>query len=195
VLFASSPSTPDQFGLRGIPLLVEAARRCPDLDIKLLWRNWGNVDALKKAMAVLNPPANLINVWQDVSDMAHMHQAAHVVAYLPHEGYGKSSPNSVLEALACGCPALVSDSCGVAALVSRTGAGIQVRRDVEAVVRALATLRAEFTRRSAVARSLALSHFNLKTFLSSYRDLYSELELADLGRSRFVAADHEQVAR
>jgi glycosyltransferase involved in cell wall biosynthesis len=176
VVFASSPSSPSHFAARGIPLLVEAARLCPDIDVRIMWRTWGDTAMLQQALSALNPPPNVISEWRDVPEMAEVYQSAHAAAFLSAANYGKSCPNSIVEALACGCPAIVSESCGIGALLVEGHAGIRVALDPVRVAEALQALKAEFVDRSAAARAIATKHFDIKLFLESYRTLYAMVE-------------------
>ncbi len=175
VVFASSPSSPAHFEARGIPLLIEAARRCPDIDIRIMWRRWGDTEALKRALVSLNPPSNVISEWRDVPEMADVYRAAHAAAFLSADAYGKSCPNSVVEALACGCPAIVSESCGIATLLVTANAGLPVVRHPDSVAEAIYRTRREYAERTRAARAAAVAHFNVESFVASYRALYAEV--------------------
>jgi glycosyltransferase involved in cell wall biosynthesis len=175
VAFASSPARASHFERRGVDLLVEAARRCPDIRILLLWRQWDDAAETEKAFARLAPPANLEVLRGDLADISQFYRGVHATILLTAPGYGKSCPNSVIEGLACGCPAVVSDTCGIADLLVRFGAGIAVTRDVDAVVAALHELRTSWAERSTSARALAERHFSLDAFLAAYRTVYDEL--------------------
>ena len=175
VVFASAPSSVEQFEDRGIPLLVEVARRCPEIDIQILWRRWGDITALQQEFARLKPPSNVIGEWRDVDDMATVYRAAHAAIFLPAAGHGKSCPNSIIEALACGCPAVVSQACGITGLLTSANAGIEVSREPGEVVRAIRTLSAEHRQRSEAALILANGHFAFGSFLNAYRDIYDDV--------------------
>ena len=172
VLFASSPSDAREFEARGIGLLVELARLCPEIDVTLLWRSWGNQDAAQAAFANLNPTQNVRIDTRRGRDMAAIYQEADAVACLYEPGFGKSCQNSIVEALACGVPALVSASCGIAGLITEHGAGIAAARNPADVAEAARTLRREHARFSAAARQLAERHFNIKQFIDTYARLY-----------------------
>jgi glycosyltransferase involved in cell wall biosynthesis len=172
VLFASSPSDVNEFQARGISLLVDVARLCPEIDVTLLWRAWGDQQAAHRAFANLNPPQNIRIDTRRGRDMASIYQDADAVASLYEPGFGKSCPNSIVEALACGVPALVSATCGIAGLVARDGAGIATARNPADVAEAVRTLRREHARFSAAARQLAERHFDLRQFVDAYARLY-----------------------
>jgi glycosyltransferase involved in cell wall biosynthesis len=175
VLFASSPSDANEFGARGIPLLVELARLCPDIDVTLLWRAWGDQDAARRAFADLRPPANIRIDTRRGRHMAAIYQQADAVACLYEPRFGKSCPNSIIEALACGVPALLSDSCGIAGLVAEHGAGIATTRDPADVAGAVRALRRDHQQYAAAARRLAERHFDVRRFVDSYARLYQSV--------------------
>jgi glycosyltransferase involved in cell wall biosynthesis len=148
------------------------ARLCPEIDVTLLWRSWGDQDAAQRAFADLNPPQNIRIDMRRGRDIASVYQEADAVACLYEPGFGKSCPNSIVEALACGVPALVSATCGIAGLIARDGAGIATTRNPADVAEAARTLRREHTRFSASARRLAERHFDIKQFVDAYARLY-----------------------
>jgi glycosyltransferase involved in cell wall biosynthesis len=178
ILFASAPSDPREFEARGIPLLVELARLCPEIDVTLLWRPWGDQHAAQLAFANLNPPPNIRMDARRVDDMALVYHEADAVACLYEPGFGKSCPNSIIEALACGVPALVSTTCGIAGLVSREGAGIATPRNPADVAEAARTLRRERTQFAAAARRVAERHFDVTQFVDAYARLYESTAAA-----------------
>jgi glycosyltransferase involved in cell wall biosynthesis len=175
VLFASPSTSVFDLSACGIPLLIEAARLCPDINFTLLWPGSNDRAAFDRALADLNPPSNVLTVRDDVGDMATMYQQADAVAMLTAVGHGKACPNIVVEALASGCSAVVSRSCGLAEVLERSGAGIAVVREPRAVAQALRTIEAEHAGRSAAARALAVDSFDVDRFVSSYQRLYEEL--------------------
>jgi glycosyltransferase involved in cell wall biosynthesis len=175
VLFSNAPTTVHDLSARGVPLFIEAARLCPDVDFTILLRSSGDQAGLDRALQSLDPPANVRNVWDDAGDIAAMYQQADAVAMLSAVGHDKSCPSAVVEALATGCPAVVSRSCGLASLLDRSGAGLPVVREPRAIAHAIQTLQTEYAQRSAAARAVAVETFDLDQFISSYRRLYEEL--------------------
>ena len=173
LLFASSPSDPAEFDVRGISLLVEAARLCPDVEVVLLWREWGDRAAGRRALARLSPPSNVHIEAAGGRDMPAIYRASHAIACLYAPEFGKSCPNSVVEAMACGLPALVSDSVGIARLVRDSGAGFAVPRSVSHVVDAIRSIRQQRRGMAAAARRLAEQTFDVRAFLESYVQLYA----------------------
>jgi glycosyltransferase involved in cell wall biosynthesis len=184
VLFASSPSDVNEFQARGIPLLVDVARLCPEIDVTLLWRSWGDQQAAQRAFARLNPPSNIAIDTRRGREMAAVYQDADAVACLYEPGFGKSCPNSIVEALACGVPALVSATCGIAGLVATDGAGMATTRNPADVAEAARTLRREHARFSAGARRLAERHFDIRQFVDAYARLYQSTAETEAARVR-----------
>lgn len=177
IVFASTPPSASEFDARGIATLIEAARLCPEVDVRLMWRQWGDTAALRAALDDLRPPANVISEWRDVADMSEVYRAADAVAFLPLHAHGKSCPNSVIEALACGRPALVSPSCGISRLIGDEGAGFVVSRNPADVAEALRALARQQTVRGRSARALAERHFDVTAFIAAYRDAYARIAL------------------
>jgi len=172
LLFASTPADPAEFPARGIPLLVELARRRPDVEVVFLWRRWGDQDAARRALGELRPPDNVTSEWGDVPDMAAALHRVHAVAACFAPDFGKSCPNSVVEGLACGRPALLADTCGIADLVTRERAGRCAPRTADALAEALDELRADHAAYAARARALAERHFDQAAFVRDYADVY-----------------------
>ena len=172
VLFASSPQAPEEFAARGVNLLVDAARLLPDVRFVFAWRLWGDQDELRAAIDALSPPSNVEIIVADVQVMGTVYASVHAVAALFAPGHGKSVPNSIIEGLACGRPALVSESSGLANLLRESGAGTTVGRTPEAVADGIAQLRADYATTVKRARLLAESHFDHAAFVSGYLGTY-----------------------
>lgn len=175
LLFASAPADPAEFARRGIHLIVDLARTCPDVEVRLLWRCWGDARGARDALTALAPPDNVVVDRRDAADMADVYRTCHAVVLSYEEGFGKVCPASVVEALACGRPALVSDTCGVSDVITERGAGVVVARNVEGLADGLSQLRTRHAAMSLAARAAAESHFDLRTFIRQYENMYCEL--------------------
>lgn len=175
LLFASSPSKVAEFERRGITLLVEIARACPDIDVVLLWRAWGDERAAARAFEDLNAPSNVVRQPKGTRTMAEVYRASHAVACLFSERFGKSCPNSIVEGFACGRPALVSAHCGIEHLISAARAGVSVPLTLEAAVAGVRHLQSDWSAHAAAARRLAETTFDMNRFVESYRALYARL--------------------
>jgi glycosyltransferase involved in cell wall biosynthesis len=175
LLFASTPADPDEIEARGIPLLVSLARRRPDIEIFTLWRRWGSLADARRRLAALDPPRNFIVEERDARDMAHVYAGAHATVCLYAAGHGKSAPNSVVEGLAAGRPALLADTCGIADLVAEAGAGVSAPRDLDALCAAVDRLRAGYDGARQRARELAERELDERVTVRRYASLYREL--------------------
>jgi glycosyltransferase involved in cell wall biosynthesis len=175
LLFASSPAAVSEFEARGIPLLVELARRVTDVEVVIPWRTWDDRAETAAALRALDPPANFRVLRRDVADMYEIYRQSHATVICYRQGFGKSAPQSILEGLACGRPALVSTTCGIARLVADRGAGVAVSRDIESLVSGVAVLRDNLPALAAGARSLAEQCFGLERCCRTYEELYDQL--------------------
>jgi len=121
------------------------------------------------------PPANFRVIQGDVTDMAAVYRDAHATVCCFEAGYGKSAPNSVVEGLAAGRPALLTDTCGIADLVADWQAGVVTQRSAEALAQGVDDLRRGYAAASAQARRLAEEEFNSRRALERYARLYRQL--------------------
>jgi glycosyltransferase involved in cell wall biosynthesis len=175
ILFASWPEESDQIDGRGIPLLIELARHRRDIQVVLLRRPWGDVAGTTRAVEALGLPANVSVEELGSRSMADLYAGVHATAALFKPGYGKATPASLLESLACGRPVLMTGECGIADPVASAGAGLQVRSTVDAAVAAIERLQDSWTQVSSSARALAERAFDERRFVSDYASLYSEI--------------------
>jgi len=84
----------------------------------------------------------------------------------------------VIEGLACGRPALVSDTCGIADLIQQWGAGTVAPRRLEDLRDALDVLRSGYDAASRRARELAQAEFDRSMAVRRYEAIYRKLALA-----------------
>jgi glycosyltransferase involved in cell wall biosynthesis len=179
LLFASSPAAASEFAARGIPLLVELARRVADVEVLIPWRCWDAPAEAVAALRALDPPDNFRVVRRDFADMNEVYRECHATVIAYRQGFGKSVPHSILEGLACGRPALVSDSCGIAPLIAARGAGVVVPRDIASLVAGVAVLRDTLHTCAAGAHALAQECFGLERCREQYERLYQQLAAGD----------------
>jgi len=176
ILFASSPASVDEFDARGLPQLADLARIREDVRIRVLWRPWDDEAASRAALERLSPPPNLEVIRGVALDMADQLRWADVVTVPFARGFGKSSPNSAIEGLACGRPVLLTPGSGLEQHVRESGAGVVAgERSGEGLAVALAEIERDFPDRRAAARSLALATFSGHSFRFAYAELYGSL--------------------
>ena len=175
IVFASTPSNPDEIEQRGINLLIDLARARPDIEIQVLWRNWGAVGESRRRIEELSPPGNFRIRVGDVPDMLAIYREAHATACCFAPGYGKSAPNSIVEAMAAGRPVLLTDTCGIADLVAENQAGVVAPRTVEGLAAGVEELRSHYEALRVNARRLAEREFDNARVLARYARIYQEL--------------------
>ena len=175
VLFASTPITAAEIEGRGIGLLGDVARRLPDVRFRTLWRQWGDQVAALRAVAALGLPSNVVVHWGDSADIVDEYRRAHATIACFAPGVGKSAPNSVIEGLACGRPAIVTDTVGLAPLVAQTGAGVVTARCADALAEGIDQLRRNYRSYARRARPAAETWFGLEQFSAAYGRLYRDL--------------------
>jgi glycosyltransferase involved in cell wall biosynthesis len=176
VVFASSPDDETWLPARGVPQLLEAARLRPEMRFRLLWRPWGNsLPTVRRWLAELD----LRNVELQVGrcrNMAAEYAQAHVVATpFADASRSKPAPNSLIEGLACGRPALVTECVGLADIVRDGHAGSVSPATGEGLAEHLDQLRSNWSERSKHARCLAESCFGAEQFLAGYQRVYEEV--------------------
>lgn len=177
VLFASSPDRADWMEARGIGLILEAARLCPDYRFRLVWRPWNeSLCALYSILQKISLP-NVEVVTGRQEAMSEVYQNCHVVvAPFLDARYCKPVPNSVIEGLAVGRPAVVTAEVGICDLLAEWGAGsVAEKNRVESFVASLRVTAAQWNVMSRRARRLAESVFSVDNFVQAYRTIYNRL--------------------
>jgi glycosyltransferase involved in cell wall biosynthesis len=175
LLFASSPSEAAEIDQRGIGLLIDLARLRPDVDVVVAWRLWGRLADVRRALAARRPPPNFLVEEGDRADMVPFYEAVHATTCCFEAGYGKAAPNSVVEGLACGRPALVTDTCGIADVIREWRAGVVTSRSAVDLARGIDRLRDGYSAMSAQARRLAEAEFDCRRAAQRYGALYRSL--------------------
>lgn len=170
-VFASSPENAEEVSSKGLDLLLELARCEPSFDLTVLWRPFGPASdqALRGVLAQCPPNVHIatgrVDRIQDCYAQAHFSVA-------PFRTAGKPSPNSVLEALAVGRPALVSDHTDLGPILEREHAGLRFSPTIEDLQRAYRDLRSNYAALQAASRACAERHFDLEAVLRHYAGVY-----------------------
>jgi glycosyltransferase involved in cell wall biosynthesis len=172
LLFASSPAEPQEIDQRGIGLLIELARLRPDIDVIVVWRRWGRVAEARRILASRHPPPNFKVEEGDVLDMPALYRDVHATVCCFEDGYGKAAPNSVVEGLASGRPALIARTSGIADLIGEWHAGVVTERTAEGLASGVDDLRSSYGTASVQARRLAEAEFDDRRAADRYASLY-----------------------
>jgi glycosyltransferase involved in cell wall biosynthesis len=177
ILFASAPRTRTEMGPRGVELLLEAAREMPDVRLRLLFRLWNTgYDSLAatEAMIARDGLTNVTLTNSTVDDMAAVYREHHftVIPYTAPDG-GKECPNSLVEGLACGVPALISSVSPFAGFVESNRCGVVFKPTPGALAKAVEVGMSDWGALSRAARQAAECHFSFDGVLERYANLYA----------------------
>ena len=176
ILFATAPREEHELAERGVYLLLDTARACPEIQFNLLFRKWRtghtSIKAVRDNLA-MNPAVNITVTNETVQNMAEMFQRHHftIVPFTSPAG-GKECPNSVIESMACGIPVLVSTCVPIAEFVDKTSSGICFAPNVFSLLKAIDEGMSRWDSLSYNARKAAEKHFNLDSALNAYAALY-----------------------
>jgi len=136
---------------QGVDLVVEAARRAPDMGFLIAATTPEGVpqrlpDNVETVFGT--PSANMPALY------ARVHAALVLYHEVPHSAWGfYGSPLKLYEALAAGVPIVGSDRGQIPATIGAAGCGIVVDDDVDAVLAALGVLAADPDRAQAMGRA------------------------------------------
>ena len=164
--------TEGQFRSKGVDALLEVARQTPWLRLVFLWRGFlleelrRRVDArgLADRVDVLTDRVDVNQVLRRVHGAVVLADAAELV---------KAYPHSLLEALVCGRPVLVSDCISMADYVTKTDCGRVVRGvSAEDLGRQVQELREGYGRHQERACRVGRRDFSRDRVVEAYRELY-----------------------
>ena len=141
LLFATAPRSVEEMEKRGVNLLLRAAQKSPDLRYRLLYRPWRTGYTSLKPTQQSIKDRSLVNVHLTntaVPDMADVFRQSHflVIPYMTPDG-GKECPNSLVEGLVCGLPALISSAAPFAYFVEQHKCGVVFDPDPEGLIAAV----------------------------------------------------------
>jgi glycosyltransferase involved in cell wall biosynthesis len=173
-LFASSPESPEEIRTKGVDLLLDLARERPQVEVTLAWRPFGRSSDRALRMVL---DAGLPNIRIVRGRLANIHELyrSHHFTIAPFRTTGKPCPNSVLEGLASGLPALVSEFVHVAPLLERAGAAVSFQSSVVSLIAAVDRLTADYTSFQKCARPCAERYFDLENTVKCYEQLYARV--------------------
>jgi glycosyltransferase involved in cell wall biosynthesis len=173
LLAGSAPWTREQFRGKGVEALLEAAHRMPRLRLIFLWRGLLQRELEKRIEALrLQDRVEILSDRVDVGAVLARVHAAVVLADWTR--LVKAYPHSLLEALACGRPVLVSEQIPMADYVRQTGCGEVVSGLAESALRrAVERLRENYDALSANALRVGRKDFRQDDLLAAYETVYS----------------------
>ncbi len=176
VLFASSPDHSDLLAARGVPLLLGAAAKLPNVTFRLLWRPWGTafetVEQEIRQRGLLNVELRR----ERVVDMSVEYQNAHIaIAPFTDMTKCKPVPNSLIESMACGRPVILTDQIGISNLLKEEQCGIVCDPTIDGICNAIECVSSNINNLGTAARATSEKWFSEETFIQKYRSLYSQL--------------------
>ena len=176
VMFASSPDRADWLEARGVDLILGAAELRPDIRFRLIWRPWGDSLQVVSRQIEQRCLGNVELVAGRVEDMSREYEQAHVVvAPFTQIENCKPAPNSIIEGLACGRPAIVTECVGLAEPISRNSAGVVTDASAEGLAESLNVARTNWNDLSKNACDMAARLFDKDRFVATYGKIYEEV--------------------
>jgi glycosyltransferase involved in cell wall biosynthesis len=176
-VFASSPENETEIHTKGVDLLLEAAAARPHIEFTFLWRPFGRAADQAFERVRERAPVNVVLRKERIADMAEFLGQFHF-GIAPFRTVGKPCPNSILEILALGRPALVSDFVHIGDLLEREGSGLSFACTPESLVNAIDRLCDGYGALQLGARPCAERHFDLNQVTAAYRGLYEDAAAA-----------------
>ncbi len=173
ILFASSPLQKLNLLSRGIYLMVEVAKRLPDVHFRFVWRaRPERVKALVEEAGVTN--VEIIEGF--VPDMEAMYDAAHAIILpgLAHNSL-KPCPRSGLHSLAHGKPLLLSSVTSFAGLMEERQCGVVFEPTIDSLRTAILELKDRYQHYQANALPTSLACFSKTEFVDRHAALYTSL--------------------
>jgi glycosyltransferase involved in cell wall biosynthesis len=174
ILFASSPPGQHQFLSRGIFMILRVARRLPDVQFTLVWRDRHHqaLQALIRDAGVDN--VSVINGY--VEDMGALYDSTHATVLAGHDHASfKPAPHSALESLGRGKPLLVTPTSSIADIVRKGRCGIVFEPEVSAFEEAVRNLMGHYQEIQGRCHPTVELCFSKEGFIERYRLLYEDL--------------------
>ena len=172
LLMASAPWVEDQFDLKGIDTLLDAAARLPKLRLILLWRGLLLKELLERVERYdVRGRVEIITERVEIND--YLKRAHAAVLPAKRSDIVKAYPHSLLESLLAGKPVILSDTLPMADYVRQRGCGI-VLEDVsqQTLIEAIGELRARYDEFAQRARLTEAHMFSQQAMIENYREIY-----------------------
>ena len=144
LLMASAPWAEDQFDLKGVDALLDAAVRLPKLRLILLWRGLLLKELLERVeRRGIKDRVEIVPERVDIN--AYLSRAHATVLPAKRSDIVKAYPHSLLESLVAGKPVILSDALPMADYVRQHECGIVVEEvNEQTLVQAIEDLRARY---------------------------------------------------
>jgi glycosyltransferase involved in cell wall biosynthesis len=179
ILFASAPRSEEELNSRGVYLMLEAAKLNPEIQYRLLYREWSTGYTSLATTKKWLESYDIENVTLTNSVVGDMHRLYGeydftIIPYTKVNG-GKECPMSALEGLACGLPTLISSCASFAEFVAEHECGVAFEPTASGLVKAIETGISQYDKLSANAVAAAARHFSLAQMLHRTRAIYDSI--------------------
>lgn len=179
LLSASAPWTGGQFSEKGFDLLFEAVSRNKDLRLVVLWRGLFSdllMDAIQKFG--IGDRVRVINEYTDISTLLPNVHGGIILASNPR--IVRSMPHSMIETLAAGKPAIISDMIPMADYIRNRKCGCIVKdHSLESLEKAIRQFIREYPVISKNAMETGGSDFTREKMIEDYSEVYQKALLRD----------------
>ena len=159
---------------KGLDRLIRALPHVPEADLLIAGNDEdGQIAKLRSLAAECGVSSRVAFAGPVYDDRKWSLLASAALLALP--SYSENFGNVVLEAMAVGCPVIVTPEVGAASIVQRSGAGIVVSGDPEHLGRAISELLSDGARRadmSAKGRAVVVSKFGWSGIAERCEQLY-----------------------
>jgi len=179
ILFATAPRSKEELKSRGVHLLIETAKKNPDIEFHFLFRKWkSGYSSLATTQKIIknNDISNITitnNIIDDMSLVYPKHDFT-VIPYTSPDG-GKECPNSLIESLACGIPVLISELSPFSYFVIKHKCGEVFSPTQQGLRKAFEKGLTNYDERKKQARVVAEKFFCQNKLLAFYGQLYEKL--------------------
>jgi glycosyltransferase involved in cell wall biosynthesis len=169
---ASAPWAEDQFDLKGVDALLEAAARLPKLRLILLWRGLLLKQLMERVQrSGIGDRVEIISKRVDIN--ACLRRVHATVLPAKRSDIVKAYPHSLLESLVAGKPVILSDALPMADFVRQHECGIVIEEvSAQTLVQAIGDLRARYKSLAERARLMDPLSFSRNAMIECYRESY-----------------------
>ena len=177
LFMGSAPWTLPDFQRKGVDSLLAVLRGMPQLHITFLWRGFLYEDMLARVRA--QGLEGRVTVLNERVDVAAQLRAAHAAILVASDAsIIKAYPNSLMEAIACGRPVIISQLIPMSDDIAMHGCGVVVP-DVSAptLESAIHNLMTHYTRYQQAAMTYPVQQFSRERWLGEYLALYENSEV------------------
>lgn len=188
LFMASAPWTLYSFAHKGIDSLLKTMQELPKLHITFLWRDFFYDEMMTRVRAHgLQDRAQVLNKKVDVQ--AHLAEAHAAVLVADDGSVAKAYPNSLMEAIACARPILISQQIPMSDDVAAHGCGVVVP-DIapSTLANAVREMMANYSRYQQAAANYPVQQFSRERWIGENLALYEALvRRSDLSRGAGIA--------